>query len=709
MMSSSSSSSYPSYYDSHGDYQADDASGRFSLSKDLPLYEAQDTLPRFPVNSIADTIEKLKSSCLALVTSDGDEGNREREDFLAACEAFPEQAVDLQRRLEDRARTEDNWLQSWWNRIGYLGFRDPSPINVNYIFSFPKTRSGNDGGRLYASDPLLRGAKLLHSVFAYSELVRSGKLPQARIGKHRTPLCSSMYKYMFYACRIPKPEQDVYRIYHCKHEDDDHGSFLPKHAVVSARGHYFAVDLTDPTDGRPYSVRELEIALRECVDRAEALVDRDGSAGAAADAVRNLGLLTTANRDEWASHRSALIDEIGGMRDAMRQLESGLVLLCLDVDGDVDSSSNPSSSSSADTAGRPSFPDSLSQNSRTYLMGTQGRWYDKSIQFVMTPTGNLGLNGEHSMMDGMPVVGLHDYVLQQEQNGADEPEPSTASHPSVKPIFASQAVLDGLGESELNFIRSMKEKAASDFDTIRHSLDLEVQSFRGYGAEWIKKHGKCSPDAYVQIAIQLAMGKLTRAVAATKGDGSSTAYIPRATYESTQVRPFKYGRTETTRSVSAQSVEWVEAMLNHPHTRNSTDLRTKLFHRAADAHSDYIRKAAKGLGIDRHLFGLQMIQAEQEEEEKGSTAEVALFRDPLFLRSKQWLVSTSTVPANPGFGPVVIPEGVGIAYDLKPDHVYLTCTSYLGSAPALSHFLEESLLEMRELVISGGDRGRSKL
>ena len=101
-------------------------------------------------------------------------------------------------------------------------------------------------------------------------------------------------------------------------------------------------------------------------------------------------------------------------------------------------------------------------------------------------------------------------------------------------------------------------------------------------------------------------------------------------------------------------------MLNRK-TNSSAPSLKKHFYNATDAHVDYIRKASKGLGVDRHLFGLQMILAEQQQQQgnDGTAPQVALFQDPLFVKSKQWLVSTSTLPSNPGFGPVVIPEGVG--------------------------------------------------
>ena len=661
---SSSSQQQPRYYDSHGDYQADDASGYFSTSTSLPLYQEQDSLPKFPVNSIETTIEKLKPSCLALVQND-----QERKDFLKACQEFPKQAKNLQHLLEDRAKHQDNWLQSWWNKIGYLTFRDPSPINVNYIFNFPKTNK-----RCNAIDPLKRGAKLMHSVLKFSELVLNGQLPQDKFGKQQTPLCSSMYKYMFYSCRIPKQGQDLYRVYNHKSQS--------KHAIVSARGHYFSVDLVDPTNGRPYSVRELEVALEECREQAVALEDNSTS-----NVWKDLGILTTANRDEWTDNRNFLMNNVRGMEEAMRQLESGLILLCLESE-DI----NPT--------------DSLSQNSKTYLMGTQGRWYDKSYQFIMTPSGNLGLNGEHSMMDGMPAVRLQDFILEQEAKDDDDLEIAniSASPPAVKPIFASPTI--SIGEAQRDNITTMKERALGNFDKTRNSLDIEVQSFQGYGSNWIKKHGKCSPDAFVQMVIQLAMGKLSTTMQIESNGGKTSKYVPMATYESTQIRPFKYGRTETTRSVSIESAQWVEAMLNRSYN-DSEQVQSliTLFHKATDAHVNFIRNASQGLGIDRHLFGLQMIFAEQQD--KGT--EPSLFQDPLFQRSKQWLVSTSTLPSNPGFGPVVIPHGVGIAYDLRADHVYFTCTTYTGSAAALSHYLEESLLEIKELMLAAEGHGQSKL
>lgn len=39
------------------------------------------------------------------------------------------------------------------------------------------------------------------------------------------------------------------------------------------------------------------------------------------------------------------------------------------------------------------------------------RWFDKSVQIMCANNGKAGLLGEHSMLDGMPMVGLADHIV----------------------------------------------------------------------------------------------------------------------------------------------------------------------------------------------------------------------------------------------------------------------------------------------------------
>ena len=200
------------------------------------------------------------------------------------------------------------------------------------------------------------------------------------------------------------------------------------------------------------------------------------------------------------------------------------------------------------------------------------------------------------------------------------------------------------------------------------------------------KHAGYSPDAYVQVAIQLATYRLW---------GEQVG-----TYEATQVRPFLHGRTETTRSVSIESAAFVQklglvpAMDEHEAATRKEKLR--LLTDAVNAHVKYIGQAAQARGVDRHFLGLSMLVRD------GETAP-DLYSDPVFQRSKRWRVSTShlTHPKfdNWGYGQVV-PDGVGLAYSIHARHCIfnITARKETGWTDKLSQLLEEALLEMRALI-----------
>jgi carnitine O-acetyltransferase len=224
-----------------------------------------------------------------------------------------------------------------------------------------------------------------------------------------------------------------------------------------------------------------------------------------------------------------------------------------------------------------------------------------------------------------------------------------------------------------------------EFKDVIKKQSNTAQSFQGYGSDFIKKSGH-SPDAYVQMAVQLATYRLFEEQAAT--------------YEATQVRPFLHGRTETTRTVSLDSEAFVKKMGLWPKMDEDDPLIRKdkldLLLKATSAHAQYTRTAAQAQGVDRHFLGLSMLVEDDDEIP-------SLFEDPVFTRSKRWRVSTShlTHPnfVNWGFGQVV-PDGVGVAYSILPRSCVFNVTSLeeTGWTLKLSDLLEEALLEMQRLT-----------
>lgn len=85
--------------------------------------------------------------------------------------------------------------------------------------------------------------------------------------------------------------------------------------------------------------------------------------------------------------------------------------------------------------------------------------------------------------------------------------------------------------------------------------------FRDFGKGIIKK-GNCSPDAFIQMAIQLAYFKVIAHYEEKERNllQDQGKFVP--TYESASLRFFKNSRTETLRTVTRKSCEFVRAMID---------------------------------------------------------------------------------------------------------------------------------------------------
>jgi hypothetical protein len=97
--------------------------------------------------------------------------------------------------------------------------------------------------------------------------IATGQLPAEMIGRgdNKTALCSSAYKYMLNACRIPAVDQDFVRLY---------DPAVYHHAVVARHGYFFAVPLVEESGvhkGRALPLAVLEGYLEECKARADAM------------------------------------------------------------------------------------------------------------------------------------------------------------------------------------------------------------------------------------------------------------------------------------------------------------------------------------------------------------------------------------------------------------------------------------------------------
>ncbi|RAW43747.1 Carnitine [Phytophthora cactorum] len=582
-----------------------------------PLYRFQRDLPRLPVPSLADTVSLYLETLKPLASPA--EFARSKE--LATAFLRPGgMGEELQRRLLDRAkdRSDSSFLVEWWNTLGYLQVRDPVVFNVSYFFHFADSVHPAQRSNIGRAAALLRGS----------------------LGKKKTPVCSTAYKYIFNACRIPRREQDSYRIYEPK---------AHTHAVVMRHNKFFQLELLDQRTQEPLGFEALCFQLAKILE----------SAGAKESAV---GALTSQDRDSWADAREELIRASPKNEESLRAIESSLLVLNMDDEAPV----------------------SRTEVARELWHGNgRNRFFDKCVQLVVFENGKAGLLGEHSMLDGMPMARYTDYLVSRLHHGQIDLGPRGQTTQQLERSLIAPKQLTFRFTSQT--LRNIAE-AEKVFDQTVIDHEVFVQAFYGYGARSIKSF-RCSPDAFVQLAIQLAYKKLFKKNAAT--------------YEASQTRLFLHGRTETTRSCSAASAKFTDAM-EDASGAVTTEEKKKLLLAAANAHVAYMRKAGAGRGVDRHILGLKLLVQPGER--------VPFFEDPVMARASRWLISTShlTNELFDGWGwGEVVPEGLGIAYSVKDHSIQfnIACRQHGSWGARMGHLLEESLVEMQQLFAESKEVG----
>ena len=400
--------------------------------------------------------------------------------------------------------------------------------------------------------------------------------------------------------------------------------------VVLRHNQFFKLDLAH-ANGRQLSTFELEAQFRKIYELA------------GKEKAIPVGALTTENRDVWTDLRKELLATSKTNQESLDLVERAAFVVCLD-----DS--------------RPVTKDELSR--ACWHGDGRNRFFDKALQFIIFDNGKAGFNGEHSMMDATPTSRICEFICEGlDKNKFDHGSPTSAA------LAPPQKLKFDINPK----FKEAIQLAGQKFDTVVEKHDLRVVSFEAYGKNLIKKLG-VSPDAYAQMAIQLSYFKMY---------GKS-----RATYESAQTKKYAYGRTETCRSLSSESVAWVKAMQDP-----TLSIKTKgeLGRKAIASQSSYMASCVEGRGVDRHFLGLRLLIQPNEQKP-------AIFTDPSFALSCHWNLSTSQISSEyyQGYGwGEVVPDGYGIAYMVNNDCLQFNLVSLKLNNHHFQTYFHEALHEMR--------------
>ncbi|MEU7811329.1 choline/carnitine O-acyltransferase [Pseudonocardia sp. NPDC049154] len=460
-----------------------------------------------------------------------------------------------------------------------------------------------------------RAAELTAATVAYKLAVDAQAVPPAT--QRGAPLSMEQLKYLFSACRIPGREIDTSRT---PYTDAWPGPSTERHVVVFHRGHVVRLDVIAP-DGTPHSAAEIAEGLRAVV-------------AATAGRGDGVGSLTTKARAAWAESRDALREHNA---DALETIETALFCIALED----------------------AVPAEPREACDILLHGDSGnRWFDKSLTLIVFGDGTAGLNGEHCELDGTTVIGYVDAIL-----GAPTPDLPGAGPASAAPV---RWRLD-------DALRADIARAASEFADFAAACATSTLTIEGFTSLRAKEL-RCSPDAFAQLAFQLAHRRATG--------------LTGATYESIATRRFHHGRTEAMRVVTPEIVAFADAMTD---PAVDDDARRAAFRAAAEAHVRRAKECQAGDAPEQHLWELQWIQRRR------GGPELPFFDSPGWTILRDDHLSTSSVPSPRiqyfGFGSTS-PTCIGVGYGLQHDRFDV----YLATPRAVADRMHVFADRLREAV-----------
>ncbi|XP_026168064.1 carnitine O-palmitoyltransferase 1, liver isoform isoform X1 [Mastacembelus armatus] len=599
------------------------------------LYSFQNSLPRLPVPSIKDTCRRYLESVRPLMDDE------QYERMKGLTEDFKKNlGPRLQWYLKLKSWWASNYVSDWWEEYIYLRGRAPIMVNSNYyamdfLYVFP------------TSNQAARAGNTIHAIMLYRRKLDRAQIKPIYLLANKVPLCSAQWERMFNTTRIPGLETDT-----IQHVNES------KHIAVYHKGRFFKVWMF--YDGRLLLPREIEQQMQRILaDESEPLPGEE-----------RLAALTAGDRTPWAKARETYFSR-GKNKQSLDAIEKAAFFVTLDDTEQGYDAKNPVKS--------------LDRYAKSVLHGKcYDRWFDKSFNMIIFKNGTMGLNAEHSWADA-PIIGhLWEHVLSMDPKlGYTEDDHCNGDpHPNLPGPQRLQwdipAECQETIESSLTVAR-----------TLADDVDCHIFPFTEFGKGLIKKC-RTSPDAFIQIALQLAHYR-------DKGKFCLT-------YEASMTRLFREGRTETVRSCTMEACAFVRSMIRD----ETREERLRLLKLAAEKHQNMYRLAMTGQGIDRHLFCLYVVSK-------------YLGEDSPFLKevlSEPWRLSTSQTPmqqlelfdlvrhpeyasSGGGFGPVA-DDGYGVSYIIVGENlINLHISSKYSSPETDSHRfganIRQAMLDMLDL------------
>ncbi|OWB73960.1 hypothetical protein B5S31_g3729 [[Candida] boidinii] len=642
-------------------------------------YAYEDTLPRLPVPSLSSTSEQILDSIKPLISED--DYNRlinESMNFLNS------NSINL---------LQNYLIKSSINSDCYLDAEGISNTTPGIYGELRGNTLPRNPFFILEDDPLAKTALPPSQAFRASVLVTSTLrlilslrfevLKPDVSPKNGSKLSMNTYKNLFGTTRIPYDSQDSTT----GGENSDNNSVgitikrAPsfndsRHIVVIAKSQFYKLEVLSEDNQIWFSKSELKNILLEIL--------KDSENNDLIYTTRHaIGSLTTESKTKWRYSRKLL--ELTNP-ESLTEIDNALFVLVLDHE------SPKSDKEKIELVGH----GSSRINSNGIQIGSCiSRWYDK-LQIVVTKNSVAGIIWESTSMDGTSVLRFvgdvyTDSVLRlaREINGLNYTLwPNTNTVPIndkiKKPNF--EKLIFHLNPEIITGLHLAETRLAD----LINQHEYVVSKIDKFGFNLFDNKMKVNSDSFIQLAIQITYYALY-------------GKLPSSS-EPITTRKFKNSRTETICIQSDSILRCCQSFI----TNTTFQTKWKLIMDSLCEHKLKIRNAMNGKGFERHLSALRSAYLQRNVLNKmyKDLPDISsspndfppLIFDPLLdhLYRIELLSANCGNPALDMFGLTPsIPQGFGIGYIVKDDHITFVCSSQWRQTGRFLETLKNVMQEMK--------------
>ncbi|GAX05695.1 choline/Carnitine o-acyltransferase [Secundilactobacillus pentosiphilus] len=544
-------------------------------------------LPKLSLPSLEETLKRIVEWCTPIV------GAAEQKKLAALIADFQKSdAPELQSLLKQQwVETNASWLTPIL-RHHYLINRKPLQCTSNFALTVSPAQLPN-------LDQITMAAKLLQNFADQYLAYASGDAP-LETGLNGQPLDMSTYQRLFRTQRQPGCQHDLLQ--------KTRQTLTNVEATVIYRQTFYQVRLIDHA-GRVSTLRSLTEALIAIIQNT------------ATDPVFT-GAYTGLPRTTAAKLRQQLTTNKLN-RDNLTRISNSLLVLTLQ------DSDKPLTAQSA-------------------LLGSQDRFFDKTVQVFVSANTNIGFAFEHSQIDTAQALRLTDSVVAHLSQPADQWDSKG------KPHFQQlewQLDLD---------TKTALSEASRQNAQIANQLTSATTTISDLGTAQLEEL-TINPDAFIQIGLALAEYR------ATGGWQNITQTV--------SLRHFYQGRTDEMPTVSFEMKRFIQAFGD-----GQRDVTVRqLFDHAVSAYNERIGLGQTGMGIVRHLLGMHDMMRQNGGEAAFPEA-AAFFNSPFLNQLVTPLFSTASIPMSIVDSFLTAPrssDGYGIYYSVSTSKIRLTVSSWI--------------------------------